>query len=365
MLEIDDELVARTLDWCTEAHLPASADEVHAALSPLSWEELLAVRALLADPPPARPLGPLALVDLARGTDPELAAERERRRCETYRPPPSSPGEGTKADRDPLPPTTLPRPEGAARGPSGTRLGAEPPAATPKKGQRSAAGPVIRRARDRVLPKPRKAAPVLPPVGDLFASEGRPVLERLIREHGARRARVAAALAAGWRRTDGTAPGEEELSRLLDLHGLSRGFESRERDELLHALRAATGLKTRAADALGVAPAAFDAALERLGARGEADSIRATRRDELRHRTTLSERVRMLLGETQRLADLDLLAEIEADVRARLPQLVRALRPSRAVPLGLALARSLGVESSDIDALARRPRPPAIARLGR
>ncbi len=36
------------------------------------------MRALLADPPPARPLGPAALADLARGAPPDVAAERER-----------------------------------------------------------------------------------------------------------------------------------------------------------------------------------------------------------------------------------------------------------------------------------------------
>jgi hypothetical protein len=347
MLEIDDELVARAIDWCSEAHRSASADEIRTALSRLSWDELLAVRAVLADPPPTHPLGPLALIDLARGTAPELAAERERRRCEIDLPPLCS----TDPERIPL---ARGRSEGEDSHRPDPRLGAEPPAPTRKKGKCGPAGPVIRRARDRVKPESRQLEPLLPLVDDLFASEGRTVLERLIRQHGARRARIAAALANGWRRADGTAPGEEELSRLLDLHGLARGFESRERDELLHALRAAAGLRTRAAHAVGVAPAAFDTALERLGARDEADSIRAAHRNELRRRATLSERVRMLLGETERLADLDLLAEIEADVRARIPQLVRALRPSRAVPLAMALARSLAVESSDIDALVLR-----------
>ncbi len=348
MLEIDDELVARTIDWCSEARRPVSADEVRAALSLLSWDELLAVRAVLADPPPTHPLGPVALVDLARGTAPEVAADRERRRCEADLPPFSS------MDPERLPVVAGARLEDSHR--SRPRLGTEPPALAHEKAKGGASGPVIRRARDRVKPKPRQPDRVLPLVDDLLASEGRTVLERLIRQHGARRAKIAAALANGWRCADGTAPGEEELSRLLDLHGLARGFESRERDELLHALRAAAGLRTRAADAVGVTPAVFDTALERLGASGEADSIRAAHRDELRRRATLSERVRMLLGEAERLADLDLLAEIEADVRARLPQLVRALRPSRAVPLGMALARSLAVESSDVDALVLRLR---------
>ncbi len=333
MQEIDDELVSRAICWCSEAERPASPDQVRAALSPLSWDELLAARALLADPPPIRPLGPLALADLARGVGPELAAERERTR-----------------DMGALFPPHRLQDSRTGRRP---RSGAEPAAPIRKKGKRAAA-PLIRRVRDQVAPAPPPEPARLPLVNDLFASEGRTVLERLVREHGARRGRIAAALAAGWRRGDGNAPDEEELSRLLDAHGLARGFERRERDELLHALRAAAGLRSRAAGAVGIEPPAFDAALQRLGASREAESIRAAHRDELRRRATLSERVRMLLGEPERLADLDLLAEMEADVRERLPQLVRALQPSRAAPLGVALARSLAVGPRDIDALAHR-----------
>ncbi|MFL5274199.1 MAG: Fis family transcriptional regulator, partial [Anaeromyxobacteraceae bacterium] len=78
MPEIDDELIARALRWCADAGRHATAAAVREALTPLSWDELLAARALLADPPPARPLGPLALADLARGALPDVAAERER-----------------------------------------------------------------------------------------------------------------------------------------------------------------------------------------------------------------------------------------------------------------------------------------------
>jgi hypothetical protein len=193
-------------------------------------------------------------------------------------------------------------------------------------------------------------------VDELLTSEGRAVLERLVREHGAQRARIVAALVNGWRCADDSPLTEDDLSQLLEVHGLARGFERRERDELLHALRAAAGVRTRAAAASGLAPAAWDAALERLGAIREAETIRAAHREELRRRATLSERVRMLLGETERLEDLGLLAEIEADVRARLPEHVRALRASGAAPLGAALARSLAVGPADIGRL--------VARLG-
>ncbi|HYQ80251.1 MAG TPA: Fis family transcriptional regulator, partial [Anaeromyxobacteraceae bacterium] len=75
---LDPELMARAIRWCADAGRRVGEAEVRAALEPLGWDELLAARALLADPPPARPLGPQALVDLARGVAPDVAAERER-----------------------------------------------------------------------------------------------------------------------------------------------------------------------------------------------------------------------------------------------------------------------------------------------
>ena len=78
MAEIDAELVERVTRWCAEAGRQTGRAEIHGALEPLSWDELLALRALLADPPPARPLGPYALADLARGAPADVAAERER-----------------------------------------------------------------------------------------------------------------------------------------------------------------------------------------------------------------------------------------------------------------------------------------------
>src|SRR5690242_17056809 len=81
MAQIDDEFIARALRWFADAGRHPSASDVREALEVLSWDELLAARALLADPPPARPLGPLALAALARGASPEDAARRERDRA--------------------------------------------------------------------------------------------------------------------------------------------------------------------------------------------------------------------------------------------------------------------------------------------
>src|SRR5512138_1876718 len=78
MPDLDVELLERVARWCAEAGRPTVHPEIRRALGELGWDELLAVRALLADPPPAHPLGPFALADLARGVPLDAAAERER-----------------------------------------------------------------------------------------------------------------------------------------------------------------------------------------------------------------------------------------------------------------------------------------------
>ncbi len=332
MAEIDSEVIARAIRWCAAAGRHAGEAEVRAALSPLSWDEMVAVKAVLADPPPARPLGPHALADIARGADPAEAADRER--DGRYR-----------SERDF---------EGRSPDP-GAAAATEPPAA-PRKRRRElgpAATVVVRRARDRA-PEPPPAAPTLPLLDELHRAEGRAVLERLVRRHGPRRAPLVEALRAGWRRADGTPPDEADLDALLDAHGLARAFERHERALLLHALRAAGGVRPRAAAAAGLAPAVWEVALARLGAGAEAEGVREERRHEIRRRATLSERARLLLADEERLADLGVLDEIVADLAARLPDHLRALRAGAKGPLAAELGRSLSLSRGAVDALARR-----------
>ena len=326
MADLDPELLERVARWCAEAGRQAGAAGIRRALAPLSWDELLALRALLADPPPTRPLGPYALADLARGSPADVAAERER--GGRY---PSTFDDGTHAEPPPPIPT-------AGRPPSRKRA---------KKGRAI----VIRRARDAVPPS-QPPAPSTPLVDALLLPEGRAVLERLLRRNGARRPALLAALAASWTRPDGGPPDDEDLSRLLDHHGLAHAFARRERDELLHALRAAGGVRTQAAQRLGVDAPALEAALARLGATADAERIRDERRAELRARATISERVHLLLVDAARLEDLGMLAEVEDDLRRRLPEHVRAL-PGGA-PLALALSRSLTLTPPDAQGIVER-----------
>lgn len=318
MADLDAELLDKVARWCAEAGRTAGEREIRRALSRLGWDELLALRALLADPPPARPLGPRALADMARGAPADVAAERER--------------EGRYAAEDE--PDDAPPPAFAA------------PAPTPRPARgrsRAKARPslVIRRVRDRE-PAPAPTVLAQAPLDELRRPEGRAELERLVRRLGARRRALAAALAARWRRPDGAPPSEDDLAALLDHHGMARAFERRERDELLHAVRAAGGVRPAAAERLGLDVAGLDAALARLGAAADAERVREERRAELRGRATLSERVSLLLAEEGRLRDLGLLDEFEVDLRARLPEHVRALRTT-GEPLRDALAASLSL----------------------
>lgn len=337
MPEIDPELVERAIRWCAEAGRQTTAALTKAALSPLSWDQLLAARALLADPPPARPLGPFALADIARGAPADVAAERER--AGRY---------GAAVAEASLPPAST----------------APAPRALPGRGRRRVRPPfVVRRASDRsssASPAPRRA----PLLDELLLEEGRAVLGRLLRKHGGKRAPIVESLAAGWTRADGGTPATEDLERLLEHHGMARAFALRERDQLLHALRAAGGVLARAAAEVGLPRAGLEEALDRLGLRGEAERIRERRRQALRARGTLTQRTHLLLDEPEQLEDLGLREEFGQDLAARLPDHLRALTASRTEPPAELLGRSLSLDPRGVERLLQQTgiRLPDVAR---
>lgn len=330
MADLDLELLERVARWCAEAGRQTTPAGIRAALGGLTWDELLAARALLADPPPGRPLGPQALADLARGGTVDQVIEREREGRS-----PAAPEGGPAA-----PPAQAAPPPRPVRARAGARAAAARPVLVVRKpsAPASAAAP------------PRPALPLL---DELLLPPGRNTLEQLIRRHGGRRPALLAALAASHRRPDAAPLADADLDRLLAHHGLDRAYRRRERDEVLHAVRAAGGILARAAAALGHDAAGLAAALARLEATAEVETYRAARRADLAGRGTLSERAHLLLTEGERLADLGLLEAVTADLRARLPEHLRALGASRE-PLPLALARSLSLPDGGVADLATR-----------
>ena len=323
----DDDLLARAAWWCAASGRPAAEEELRAALEPLSWDQLLAVKAVLADPPPPGFEGAAGLLRLARAGP---APVRPAADAAPSPSPPAAPGGGALPLPAPPPP-----PRAAGRAPR-------------------ASGPRIRRVRDR-SPGVEEAPASLPRLDELFREEGRAVLERALRRRGASRPLLAAALSAGWRRGDGSVPGPEDVDRLLEHHGLARAFQERERALFLHTLRRHAGVRPLAAAALGYDVPGLDAAVLRLGLEGPVEALRAQARRDLLRRATLAERARLVTARGEALADLDVLEEMDEDLRRRLPEHVRALRAGgSSLPLGLALARSLSIGQDDAEALAAR-----------
>ncbi len=331
MAELELETIERAVRWCAEAGRQTTPREVRAALETLGWDQLLAARGLLADPPPTRPLGPHALADLARGVPPDVAAERERE--ERY----PRPGEEPRPRQDASPP---PPPVAAAR---------------KKAVKRSRRAQVVVRRAGAPAPGPALVPTRLPLIEELLLPAGRGELERLIRAHGGRRPRLVAAIGAAYRRADGAPPGDADLDSALEHHGLDRAFGRRERDELVHAVRAAGAVLAQAAAALGHDLASLGAAITRLAIDAEVTRLRETRRRALRSRATLSERALLLVGHADELADLELLEEFERDLAERLPEHLRALSTT-GEPLELGLARTLALPAASVRLL--------LARLG-
>src|SRR6516164_4643943 len=65
-------------DFCRRAGTPAAPRTIREALSTVSETDDFRIRAVTDAEPPVRPLGPFAVVDLARGTPGDTAALRER-----------------------------------------------------------------------------------------------------------------------------------------------------------------------------------------------------------------------------------------------------------------------------------------------
>src|SRR3954469_15919926 len=76
--EVPTPVAVAVSDFCRRARAPAPAAEVRDALSLLSGDDDFRVPSVTDAEPAAQPLGPYAVVDLLRGTAPDLCAERQK-----------------------------------------------------------------------------------------------------------------------------------------------------------------------------------------------------------------------------------------------------------------------------------------------
>ncbi len=337
-------------DFCRRAGTPAAPRAVREALSTVSDADDFRVRAVTDAEPPVRPLGPFAVVDLARGTPVDTAALRERSGYYTLveellaladlRAAPAA------ADASASPPAPA-----RATSPATVPPPAEGRAMPAHRDARSdSLAPTVA---ERIAPRRRAQAPApaaprgrftqgelqRAPLESLEGPGGRATLESLLAQHGHRVA-LLRTLAHGYtgRRGEPSAP---ELDDLLARHGLLEAAEASERELLLSGLSEHRGALGRVAWALGLRGPELADLVSRLGLGPEVNRLREHFRKEVLTPPSWTARLD-LLGRRKYLEDLGLEREFEDRLRGDLGREISAL-DAEGDDVPAALARRLSV----------------------
>jgi hypothetical protein len=340
-------------DFCRRAGAPASPRSVREALSVLPDSDDFRVRAVTDVEPPVRPLGPFAVVDLARGTPADIAALRERSGYYAL-------VEELLALQDARS-APAPSPQAPAPLPTSPTLVAAAPVAAPAPERTRAAadeGPSRERhpaptVAERIAPRRRSPQPPAQPRGrftqveaqrapllSLEGPEGRRTLETLLEQHGHRPA-LLRALSQGYAGSRSAEPSAAELDALLSAQGLLESAEASERGLILEALSEYKGALGRVAWALGLRAPELTALLGRLGLAPEVERVRERFRREALSPASWTARLD-LLGRRKYLEDLGVEREFADRLRADLTREIQSSGSDRheAIP---ALARRLAV----------------------
>ncbi|HEY1908204.1 MAG TPA: hypothetical protein VGG91_19295 [Myxococcaceae bacterium] len=336
-------------DFCRRAGAPASPRVVREALSAVAEADDFRVRAVTDAEPPVRPLGPFAVVDLARGTPADTAALRERsgyyalveELLAVHDPPSAQPSTPVPPVAQVAPPTV---PTEAQEDAPST------PRATPRgTGRDETRAPTVA---ERIAPRRRAAQPPAAPRGrftqveaqrapleSLEGPDGRATLQTLLAQHGHRIA-LLRALTHGYvgQRGDPSAP---ELDALLEHHGLLGAAQAGERDLLLEALSEHRGALGRVAWALGLRAPELGVLVSQLGLGPEVDRLRERFRREALTPSSWTARID-LFGRRKYLEDLGVEREFEDRLRTDLGRELHALG-TEGDDAPAALARRLAV----------------------
>jgi hypothetical protein len=366
-------------DYCRRAKSPATPTEVREALALLSEAEDFRVRTLTDTEPQARPLGPFAVVDVLKGTAPDLAAKRQEcgyyevvqelaRVHEEKRPPAPAPSPDVPtfatpaAPRAAVPDPVPARRERAAKS-SGETLQAriaprkrtaveEPPYEAEETGE----APSFLK---KDLPKPRGRFTRLdaPKTSfqELTRASGKETLEAALEAHEHRFA-LLNSLANQYNGARGDLT-LAELEGLLRSHGLMEAMASRERQALLAGYTEHRGAAGRVGWALGLSPSELKQLEAKLGISQEVEEVRERFRREALTSRHLTQRLD-LLGRDKYLADLGIKKRFTDMLRRELEVLVRDELPGAANVA--ALADAVGRKHGAPSELVLR----AIERLG-
>ncbi|HYO54110.1 hypothetical protein [Archangium sp.] len=355
-------------DYCRRAKAPATPTEVREALALLSEADDFRVRTLTDTEPAATPLGPFAVVDVLKGTEPSLAALRQG--CGYYDvvqelarvheekqplPPPPAPEVpefATPAPRAAVPAPVPARPEKAPRTPGETvqqriapRKRTAPDLAPPESDFDEAEAPSFLK---RDLPKPRGRFTRLdaPKTSyqELTRSSGKETLEAALESHEHRFA-LLQSLSQQYNGSRGELT-LMELEGVLRAHGLMEAMEDRERTAILSAFTEHRGASGRVGWALGLSPSELRQLEAKVGMSREVEEVRERFRREALTARNLTQRLD-LLGREKYLVDLGIKKRFTDMLRRELEVLVRDELPGAKTLSELAdvVARKQGAPS--------------------
>ncbi|MEW5737683.1 MAG: hypothetical protein AB1938_02090 [Myxococcota bacterium] len=356
-------------DFCRRAKAPAPAAVVREALSLLPEEDDFRVRALADEEPPAQPLGPFAVIDVVRGAEPSLAAQRQQTGYyEVVR------AMAEERARAAPPPVSAPAPERVVPFPAVAAPVRKKADSKPQKGpsiaekiaprRRAAGEPRARPAPPppqvpataflprRNLPAPRgrftRIDPSRASIHALLKPDGRDTVSALV-EQVPHRVALWRTLSQGYLGRAGSELTVADVVGLLDKHRLRERLEAKERDVLLGAVVEQRGAFGKAAKSLGMRPKEFESLLKDLRIAREAKEIKERAiRDALAPRNLAA---RLELAFKQRyLEDLGIEERFKERLFAELSALVEAARAeaSTAPALVELLARRHAVDADPL-----------------
>ncbi len=329
-------------DYCRRAKSPATPTEVREALALLSEADDFRVRTLTDTEPQARPLGPFAMVDVLKGTAPELAAKRQE--CGYY----EVVQELARVHEEKRPPAPAPSPDVPTFAtPAASRIAVPEPVPAKRERAAKSSGETIQariapRKRTAVeetpfeeaeeapgflkrdLPKPRGRFTRLdaPKTGiqELTRASGKETLEAALEAHEHRFA-LLGSLANQYNGARGDLT-LMELEGVLRSHGLMETMESRERQALLAGYTEHRGAAGRVGWALGLSPSELKQLEAKLGISQEVEEVRERFRREALTSRHLTQRLD-LLGREKYLMDLGIKKRFTDMLRRDLEVLVR------------------------------------------
>ncbi len=364
--EVPTPVAVAVSDFCRRAKAAAPPTEVREALALLSEEEDFRVRTLTDTEPQASPLGPFAVVDVLRGTDPALAAQRQAcgyyevvqqlaRLHEEKTPAPAPAAAPEVPTFAPPPPRPAPAGDAAtestrAKDGKAARPGTESvqERIAPRKRVVTAEPEAVEeepRFLKRDLPKPRgRFTQVAAPKGSyqtLLHVEGKDILQSAL-EQNEHRFAVLKALAEQYSGTKGELK-LPDLESALRRHELMDALVQRERQALLSAYAEHRGAAGRVAWALGLSPSELQRLIASAQVQGEVEEVRERFRREALATRHLTQRLD-LLGRDKYLADLGIKKRFTETLRKELDALVREELPGARDLSGLsqAVARKHG-----------------------